>query len=130
MRTWTMVLAAALMPVVAAGAADWQPLGNNANGNAVFVDRASVKKSGAITTVAYRTVLKTPLDTVGGGITSLRSLMQVNCKDRTAAGIEVVLYEDEAKGRVFARNKAPKIEYLKEPAGGSADLVIQRVCAP
>lgn len=129
MRASIMVFVATIAPAVAAGAADWQPLGSNANGNAVFLDRSSMKTKGGITTVAYRTVLKTPLDTIGGGITSMRSVMQVNCKDKTAAGIEVVLYEDEAKGRIFARNKAAKIEYLKEPAGGSADLVIQRVCA-
>ena len=107
---------------------DWQPLGENANGNRIFVDKASVKAHGGATSVTYRTVLKAPLDTPGGGITSMRSQMRVKCKDRTAAGIEVTLFEDEAKNVAFARNKAAKIEYLKEPAGSSADLVIGYVC--
>ena len=67
-------------------------------------------------------------DMFGGGITSMRSQMRVNCKEMTAAGVEVILFEDEAKNRAFARNKAAKIEYLKEPAGSSADLVIRFVC--
>lgn len=112
----------------AAAAPAWQALGENANGNKVFVDTASVKTVKGITTVAYRTVMKSALDTPGGGITSMRSTMQVNCKHRTAAGLEVVLYEDEAKGRIFAHNKAQKIEYLTEPAGSSADLVVRHVC--
>jgi hypothetical protein len=112
----------------AAAAADWQPLGENANGNKVFYDKASVKKERGIVEVAYRTEMKTPLDTPGGGITSMRSRMKVDCKAMTAAGIEVVLYEDEAKGRIFSRNKAAKTEYLKEPVGGSADLVMKKVC--
>jgi len=111
-----------------AAAPDWQPLGENANGNRIFVDKASVKAEGATTSVTYRTVLKTPLDTPGGGITSMRSQMRVNCKERTAAGIEVILFEDEARNVAFARNKAAKIEYLKEPPGSSADLVIAHVC--
>ncbi len=120
-----------LMGVAASAAAagpDWQPVGENANGNRVFYDRTSVKRSGDIVTVTYRTEMKSPLDTPGGGITSMRSQMKVNCKAMTAAGIEVVLYEDEAKGKVFAHNKAAKTEYLKEPAGGSADLVMKKVC--
>jgi hypothetical protein len=46
----------------------------------------------------------------------------------TASGIEVVLYEDEAKGRIFSRNKAQKVEFLREPAGSSADMVVKHVC--
>ncbi len=88
-----------------------------------------MKTAKGITDVAFRTELKTALDTTGGGITSMRSRMKVNCKEMTAAGVEVVLYEDEAKNRVFSRNRAAKIEYLKEPAGGSADLVVKHVCA-
>jgi len=112
----------------AAAGPDWQPAGENANGNKVLYDNASVKKAGDIVSVTYRTEMKNALDTPGGGITSMRSQMKVNCKAMTAAGVEVVLYEDEAKGKVFSRNKAAKIEYLKEPVGGSADLVMKKVC--
>jgi hypothetical protein len=112
----------------ALAAPTWQAIGENANGNKVFVDTASVKSAKGITTVGYRTEMKASLDTPGGGITSMRSTMQVNCKDMTAAGVEVVLYEDEAKGKIFSRNKAQKIEFLKEPAGSSADMVVKHVC--
>jgi hypothetical protein len=112
----------------AIAAPTWQALGENANGNKVFVDTASVKTAGGITTVSYRTEMKAALDTPGGGITSMRSTMQVNCKDMTAAGLEVVLFEDEAKGRIFSRNKAQRIEFLKEPAGSAAEMVVKQVC--
>ena len=118
----------AAVAVSAAAAADWQPIGENANGNRIFVDRSSVNSAGGITSVTFRTELKVPLDMPNGAVTSLRSRMKVNCKDATAAGVEVVLYLDEAKDQAFARNKAPKIEYLKEPAGSSADLVVKHVC--
>ncbi len=126
MRIAPLIIAGIATAAVAAPA--WQPLGENANGNKVFVDAASVKTANGITTVGYRTQMKEALDTPGGGITSMRSTMQVNCRDMTAAGLEVVLYEDEAKGRIFARNKAQKIEWLKEPAGSAADLVVRHVC--
>jgi hypothetical protein len=128
MRTTLAIILAWLVGGVAAAAPDWQPIGENANGNRIFVDRASLKTSGGITSVTFRTELKTPIDTPKGGITSMRSQMRINCKDGTAAGIEVVLFEDEAKNQAFARNKAAKIEYLTEPAGSSADLVVKHVC--
>jgi hypothetical protein len=78
--------------------------------------------------VTFRTELKTPVDTLQGGITSMRSQMRVRCKDMMAAGIEVILFENEAKNQAFARNKATKVEYLREPEGSSADLVIKYVC--
>jgi hypothetical protein len=126
-----IVLAIAVAGVasgVLAAAPEWQSVGENANGNKIYVDKASVKAAAGVTSVTYRTELKTPIDTLGGGITSMRSQMRVNCKDMTAAGIEVILFEDEAKNRAFAHNKAAKIEYLKEPAGSSADLVVRYVC--
>jgi hypothetical protein len=127
MRAYALIALAALAgPAMAAP--DWQPVGENANGNKIFVDKSSVATANGITTVTFRTVLKTPLDTLQGGVTSMRSKMQVKCADMTAAGVEVVLFEDEAKDKAFARNKAAKIEFLKEPAGSSADLVIRHVC--
>lgn len=127
MRTLLLIALAAIAGAAIA-APDWQPLGENANGNRIFVDKGSVKAGAGYTAVTFRTELKSPLDTPGGGITSMRSRMRVNCKDLTAAGIEVVLFENEAKDRAFSRIKARKIEYLKEPAGSSSDLVIRHVC--
>ena len=127
MRTAVALLLAGFA-ATALAAPSWQAIGENVNGNKVFVDTASVKSAKGVTTVGYRTEMKSALDTPGGGITSMRSTMQVNCKDMTAAGLEVVLFEDEAKDRAYARNKAAKIEYLKEPAGSSADLVVKYVC--
>jgi hypothetical protein len=127
MRTW-IAIALAAAAGAAAAAPDWQPIGENANGNKVFVDRASVRTAAGITDVTFRTELKVPLDMPTGEVQSLRSRMKVNCKDGTAAGVEVVLFQDEAKDKAFARNKAPKIEYLKEPTGSAADLVVRHVC--
>ena len=128
MRTILAFLLATITGAVTAATPEWVSIGENANGNKIFVDKASVKAGGAISTVTFRTELKTPMDTPTGAVTSMRSQMRVNCKDRTAAGVEVVLFEDEAKNRAYARNKAAKIEYLKEPAGSSADLVVKYVC--
>jgi hypothetical protein len=127
MRTAAALLLAGFA-ATALAAPSWQAIGENANGNKVFVDTASVKSAKGVTTVGYRTEMKSALDTPGGGITSMRSTMQVNCKDMTAAGIEVVLFEDEAKGKIFSRNKAQKVEFLKEPVGSSADMVVRHVC--
>jgi surface-adhesin protein E len=126
MRTWLAIAMAGFAG--AAAAADWQPIGENANGNRVYLDRSSVRTAGGITTVTFRTELRVPLDMPTGDVRSLRSQMKVNCKDLTAAGVEVVLYQDEAKDRAFARNKAAKLEYLKEPAGSAADMVVRHVC--
>ncbi len=128
MRTIIALVLAGLAGSLAAATPDWQLIGENANGNRIFVDQAGIKTSGGITSVTFRTELKTPIDTPKGGITSMRSQMRVNCRDLTAAGVEVILFEDEAKNQAFARNKAARIEYLKEPAGSSADLVVKHVC--
>ena len=123
-----VVAGVALNAITAAAAPDWQPIGENANGNKIYVDKASIKPAGTATAVTFRTELKTPIDMPKGGITSMRSQMRINCKDMTAAGIEVILFENEAKDQAFARNKAAKIEYLKEPSGSSADMVVKYVC--
>ena len=128
MRIGLAIILAGIAGSVLAAAPEWQPIGENVNGNRIFVDKASVKAAGGITSVTFRTELKTPIDTLQGGITSMRAQMRVRCKDMTAAGIEVVLFENEAKNQAFARNKAAKIEYLKEPEGSSADLVVKHVC--
>jgi hypothetical protein len=128
MRIGTAIALATLAGGALAAAPDWQPMGENANGNKIYVDKASIKATGGTTAVTFRTELKAPIETLQGGITSMRSQMRVRCKDMTAAGIEVILFENEAKNQAFARNKAAKIEYLKEPEGSSADLVIKYVC--
>ena len=128
MRTGLAIVIAGLAGGALAAAADWQPIGENANGNRIYVDKASVKAAGGVTSVTFRTELKTPIDTLQGAITSMRSQMRVRCKDMTAAGVEVILFENEAKNQAFARNKATKIEYLKEPEGSSAAMVVKHVC--
>lgn len=128
MRIGTALAIVGIAGTTFAAAPDWQPIGENANGNRIYVDKASIKTAGGTTSVVFRTELKTPIDTLQGGITSMRSQMRVRCKDLTAAGVEVVLFENEAKNQAFARNKATKIEYVKEPEGSSADLVVKHVC--
>ena len=128
MRIVTAIALATMAGAALAAAPDWQPLGENANGNKIYVDKASIKNAGGTTSVVFRTELKTPIDTLQGGITSMRSQMRVRCKDMMAAGIEVILFENEANNQAFARNKATKVEYLKEPEGSSADLVVKHVC--
>jgi hypothetical protein len=128
MRIVALIVLLGFAAGASAARPDWVAVGENANGNKVSFDKASIKKSGHVVDVTYRTELRVPLDSPGGGIKVMRSRMKVDCKAMTAAGIEVVLYEDEAKGKVFSRNKAAKIEYLKEPSGGSADLVMKKVC--
>ena len=128
MRIGMAIIFAGIAGSALAAGTDWKPLGENANGNKIYVDRASIKAAGGTTSVTFRTELKTPIDTLQGGITSMRSQMRVDCKNMTAAGVEVVLFENEAKNQAFARNKAAKIEYLKEPEGSSADLVMKHVC--
>ena len=128
MRKVLAIVMAAVAGSTFAAAPDWQAIGENANGNKIYVDKASVKTTGDATSVVFRTELKTPIDTLQGGITSMRSQMRVRCKDMTAAGVEVILFENEAKNQAFARNKASKIEYVKEPAGSSADMVVKHVC--
>ncbi len=114
----------------AAGAAkpEWKAVGETVNGNRVYVDVANKRSSGGILLVTYRTVLKDPLETAGGAVTTLKSKMRVRCADGTAAGVEVTLYEDEANNKVFARNRASEVVYRKEPPGSSADLVTRTLC--
>jgi hypothetical protein len=128
MRVLLFAALAAAANAAEAAKPDWQSLGETVNGNQVSLDVANKRASGGIWSVTFRTVLKTPLETAGGAITTMKSRMRVKCADQTAAGVEVTLYEDEASNKVFARNRAAAIEYRKEPAGSSADLVVKAVC--
>ena len=128
MRIGLTIALTAVAGGVLAAAPDWLSLGENANGNKIYVDTTSIKTAAGTTSVTFRTELKVPIDTLNGGITSMRSQMRIRCRDMTAAGVEVILFENEAKNLAFARNRAEKIEYLKEPAGSSADLVVKHIC--
>jgi hypothetical protein len=128
MRTAFFVALLVVAGAVGAAKPDWTAVGETVNGNRVYVDFASKRSSGGVLLVTYRTVLKDPLETAGGAITTLKSKMRVKCAEGTAAGVEVTLYEDEANNKVFARNRAYETVYRKEPAGSSADLVLRAVC--
>jgi hypothetical protein len=125
---WLLAAALAATGGAHATAPDWQPIGESVNGNPTFIDRANLKKQGGITTVTFRADIKNPLDTPQGAIRSMRATMRVDCRNMTSAGLEVVLFEDEAKNQVFSRGKAQKIEYVKEPEGSSAELVVKNLC--
>ena len=125
---WLGLTIAAVAGMALAAAPNWQPVGESVNGNKTFIDQANLKSAGGISTVTFRANMKNPLDTPNGAITSMRATMRVDCKRMMSAGIEVVLFEDEAKNQVFSRGKAPKIEYVKEPQGSSADLVVKHLC--
>lgn len=111
-----------------AAAPNWQPIGESVNGNRTFIDQANLKTANGITTVTFRADIRNPLETPNGAIRSMRATMRVDCRNMTSAGVEVTLFEDEAKNQVFSIGKAPKIEYGKEPAGSSADLVVKHLC--
>jgi hypothetical protein len=127
-RVWLLAGLWIASGVALAAAPNWQPIGESVNGNRTFVDQANLQSSGGIYTVTFRADIKNPLDTPNGAIKSMQATMRVNCKNMTSAGVEVVLFEDEAKNQVFSRGKAPKIEYGKEPEGSSADLVVKHLC--
>ena len=127
-RTWLLASLYAAAGFALAATPNWQPIGDSVNGNRTFVDQANLKTAGGITTVTFRADIRNPLDTPNGAIKSMRATMRVDCRNMTSAGIEVVLFEDEAKNQVFSRGKAPKIEYGKEQEGSSADLVVRHLC--
>jgi len=57
MRTAAALLLAGLA-ATALAAPSWLAIGENANGNKVYVDTASVKSAKGVTTVVYRTEMK------------------------------------------------------------------------
>jgi hypothetical protein len=128
MRALPLVALALLAGTALAAAPKWELVGESVNGDKVFVDRANLKTVGGVTTVTFRSEIKSPLDTPSGAITSMRATMKVSCKDMTSAGVEVVLFEDEAKNKVFSRGKAPKDDWVKEPEGSGASLVVRHLC--
>jgi len=128
MRTLPALVLALIAGSAVAAAPKWEPIGETVNGNKVFVDQANLKASAGITSVTFRSEMKVPLDTPKGAITSMRASMKVNCKAMTSAGVEVILFEDEARNQIFSRGRAPKLDYVKEPEGSGAALVVKHVC--
>ena len=127
-KRWLVAGLGAAAAAALAAAPNWQPIGESVNGNRTFVDQANLKTAGGITTATFRADIRNPLDTPNGAIRSMRATMRVDCRTMTSAGVEVTLFEDEAKNQVFSTGKAPKIEYGKEPEGSSADLVVKHLC--
>ena len=57
MRTGLTIVLSVVASGVLAATPDWLPLGENANGNRIYVDRTSIKSAADTTSVTFRTEL-------------------------------------------------------------------------
>jgi hypothetical protein len=126
MRTLVFVLV--LLPSVAHAQKKWTPIGATANGNQVFVDAKSVKRTGSLVAATVRVVFTPPVKTPSGPWMSSRTSATFDCAARKLAAKENVYYGDAKETKVVDRkvNKMPG--YGPALGGSMAALALDYLC--
>jgi hypothetical protein len=120
--------AALLLPAPTAAQGGWQQIGTTTVGNAVFLNRASVKRAKGITTATLRVRLAKPGATPRGPITSTRTIVMFDCAKQTYAVKENFVYHDERANRVYD-HKVIGIPGFGPPIkGGMPEIALAHLC--
>jgi hypothetical protein len=130
MRVTTVTLALiALLPTVAHAQKKWAQIGTTANGNPVYVDPSSVKKSGSLVDATVRIVFVKPVETPEGRWMSARTTATFDCAKRSLAAKENVYYGDAKETKIVER-KVNKIPGFGPALGGSlGGVALGYLCA-
>jgi hypothetical protein len=123
------VLAASLVTAGTASAQSrWKTVGKTTSGNTVFVDSRSIKRHGDIVDAVVRVTFTKPIAMDGGHVAMERSNAMFNCKARTTATRDNVLYS-EAAGKHVVKRTVNKLPGFGSPFKGTPpDLVLTYVC--
>ena len=117
-----------LLPVRASAQGGWQQIGATSVGNKVFVNRASVKRSGDIVNATVRVQLAKPGTTPRGPITSTRSMLMFDCAKRSYAVKENFVYHDEKANKVYDHKVVGIPGYGPPIKGSMPDITLTHLC--
>jgi hypothetical protein len=130
-RTTLLGFAAAtllMVPGRASAQSRWKTVGKTTSGNTVSVDSRSIKRHGDVVDAVVRVRFTKAIAMREGSVLLERSNAMFNCKARTTATRDNVLYSDAA-GRHVVKRTVNKIPGFGSPFKGTPpDLVLQYVC--
>jgi hypothetical protein len=106
----------------------WTPIGTTSNGNKVYVDPTSVKRTGSHVEATVRVVFTEPVKTPSGTWMSTRTHATFDCAAKKLAAKENVVYGDARETKVVERkvNKIPG--YGPALAGSLGDIALKYHC--
>ena len=125
-----LVLSFVLLPSLAQAQKKWTPIGATSNGNQVFVDAKTVKRTGSLVAATVRVVFTPPVKTASGTWMSSRTMATFDCATKKLAAKENVYYGDAKETKVVNRtvNKIPG--YGPALGGSMGALALDYVCKP
>lgn len=110
-------------------AARWTRVGATAQGNPVFIDLRTVQRRDSLVSGTVRATFNTPVRTPQGNVTSSRTIVTVNCRQRKVAVHENWLYHDERRGTVFEHRK-PRVPGYGSPIRGTlSEVAMNHLCS-
>ena len=117
-----------VLPARAHAQRGWQHIGTTSVGNKIFVNRASVKRSGDIVNATVRVQLAKPGNTPRGPIASTRTLAMFDCARRAYAVKENFVYHDEKANKVYDHKVIGIPGYGPPIKGSMPDITLAHLC--
>jgi len=115
-------------PPAAAGAASWDPAGETAGDNQVFVDIESMRTAGNLRTAWVRVVYRQPIQAGNVRVASMQALAHFDCGSGENAGLRVLLYEDAEGEKLALAREEREVRFGQEPEGSVGRVAHIRVC--
>lgn len=101
-RVWVML---ALVGVSTGAAADWESIGDQGPAE-LFVDKATIARTGDTATMWSLQELKSPGSAGGAAYVSLKRQDEFDCKDPRARGVQIGAYpQPKGEGKAVASEK-------------------------
>jgi hypothetical protein len=127
-------LAAWIVASVAVGigapalAASWEPAGETAGDNQVFVDLQSMRAAGNVRTAWVRVVYRQPIQAGTVRVASMQALAHFDCGSGENAGLRVLLYEDADGEKLALAREEREVRFGLEPEGSVGRVAHARIC--
>jgi hypothetical protein len=112
----------------AAWAASWEPAGETAGDNEVFVDIESMRTAGSLRTAWVRVVYRQPIQAGSVRVSSMQALAHFDCGSGENAGLRVLLYEDAEGEKLALAREEREVRFGQEPEGSVGRVAHMRVC--
>jgi len=113
---------------LAAQAASWEPAGETAGDNEVFVDIESMRTAGNLRTAWVRVVYRQPIQAGNVRVSSMQALAHFDCGSGENAGLRVLLYEDAEGEKLALAREEREVRFGQEPEGSVGRVAHIRVC--
>jgi hypothetical protein len=123
-----MPASAALLALLALAQPRWQTIGHTADGNAVQLRPASVKRSGTTVDATVRVPFLKPKKMPGGNVTSAITKVTFDCAKESVAIKEYTYYYDEKTNKVYQHQVAQTPGFSPVMGGSMTKVAYDNLC--